>query len=57
MDDTDLVVAATSVTSVWLKMIKEKEEQPLKLLLLSFVCSAAICALHITYGQTDVDLC
>ncbi len=53
LDDTDLVVVATLVMLVWLKMMKV---QPLKLLL-SLVYSAAICALHITCGQTGVELC
>ncbi len=39
------------------KKDRRKEEQPLKLLLLSFVYSAAICTLHIVFGQTSADLC
>ncbi len=35
---------------------KRKEVQPLEILL-SFVYSAAICALHVNYGQTGADLC
>ncbi len=35
---------------------KRKEVQPLKLPL-SFVNSAAVCALHITFGQAEADLC